>query len=50
MKVKDIPVVNRPREKFIRYGPARLTTTELLAIILRTGRKGENVLHLARAF
>ena len=35
-----------PREKLIKYGPAKLSDQELLAILLRTGCKGMNVLEL----
>lgn len=34
----------------MRYGVGKLTNEELLAIILGTGKKGENVLQLARRF
>lgn len=47
LAIADLPFVKRPREKLIKYGPDRLSDAELLAIILRTGRKGENVLVLA---
>ncbi len=47
MKIKDLARVERPREKLAKYGPGKLTTTELLAIILRTGLKNVNVLELA---
>lgn len=46
-KIKDLPKVDRPREKLIRYGPEKLSTSELLAILLRTGGKGINVVELA---
>jgi len=47
--MKQMPMVDRPREKLLRYRSAsRLKTEELFAIILGTGRKGENVLSLAR--
>ena len=45
--IRDLARVERPREKLIQYGPARLSNKELLAIILRTGGKSENVLDLA---
>ncbi len=45
--VKDLPKVERPREKLIKYGVETLSNTELLAILLRSGRKGENVIDLA---
>lgn len=47
MKIKDLPRVDRPREKLLKYGPNKLTTTELLAILLRTGIKGLNVVELS---
>ena len=47
-KLKDIPKIERPREKLIAKGPANLKDEELLAILLRTGREGKNVLELAR--
>lgn len=47
MKIKDLPKVERPREKLIRYGPERLSNSELLAILLRTGSKGVNVVELS---
>ncbi len=46
-KIKDLPKIERPREKLIQYGPAHLSNSELLAIILRSGKKGENVVDLA---
>lgn len=46
-KIKDLPKVERPREKLIKYGPGHLSNSELLAIILRSGKKGENVVELA---
>lgn len=37
----------RPREKLLRLGPESLSVAELLAIILRTGRQGEDVMALS---
>jgi len=45
--IKDLPVDERPRERLARAGEGALSTAELLAIILRTGVGGENVLVLA---
>jgi DNA repair protein RadC len=45
--IKDLPVGERPRERLKKYGPGSLSNAELLAIILRTGVGGENVLNLA---
>lgn len=47
MKIKDLPKVDRPREKLEKYGPERLSDSELLAILLRTGNKGINVVELS---
>ena len=45
--IKDLPKVERPREKLMQYGPGKLSNSELLAIVLRSGKKGENVIELA---
>jgi len=39
----DLPKSERPRERLIEVGAERLTTSELLAILLNTGIKGESV-------
>ena len=46
--IKELPINERPRERFIKYGPSSLQTFELIAIILRTGSKDESVLELAK--
>lgn len=48
MKMQDIPKIERPREKLIKKGSKNLKDEELLAILLRTGREGKNVLELAK--
>ena len=48
MKIKDIPKLDRPREKLEKYGPGKLSDAELLAILLRTGTKDLNVLKLSQ--
>ena len=45
--VHDMPTDERPRERLQHYGAQALSTSELLAIILRTGTTQENVLELA---
>lgn len=45
--IRDMPQDERPRERLLLVGPQALSTTELLAITLRTGVGGENVLRLA---
>lgn len=47
MKISDIPLNERPRERLIAYGAEALTDAELLAIFLRTGRKGISSIALA---
>ncbi len=46
--IKSLPLHLRPREKLIEKGPTGLTDTELLAIMLRTGRSGKSALELAK--
>ena len=48
MNLRDLPHGERPRERLIERGAGALSDAELLAILLRTGRAGENVLELAR--
>lgn len=43
MKIKEMPEQNRPRERFLKFGPEALSDAELFAIFLRTGTVGENV-------
>lgn len=45
--VHDIPLDDRPRERLQKHGPQFLSNPDLLAIILRTGTKGDNVIELA---
>lgn len=47
MKLKDLPIEYRPREKAIQYGFDSLSDVELLAIILRCGTRDKNVIELA---
>jgi len=42
-----MPAGDRPRERLEYAGPAALSSTELVAILLRTGSRGENALQLA---
>ena len=45
--IRDMPSEERPRERLRLRGAAALSNAELLAILLRTGVTGENVLALA---
>lgn len=47
-KMKDVPKIERPREKMEKYGPEKLKDEELLAILLGSGTKGLNVLQLSK--
>ncbi|MDD5561901.1 MAG: DNA repair protein RadC [Candidatus Omnitrophica bacterium] len=48
MPINNWPKEDRPREKLLRSGEHTLSDSELLAIILRTGVKGQSALDLAR--
>jgi DNA repair protein RadC len=48
MRLKDQPLSERPRERLVEHGPDQLSAAELVAILLRTGLKGTNVLEVAR--
>jgi len=45
--IRDLPTTERPRERLRDYGAGSLSTSELLAIVLRTGSSRESVLALA---
>ncbi len=48
MPISDWPKQERPREKLLAKGAASLSDVELLAIFLRTGRRGKTALDLSR--
>ena len=48
LTIKELPSREQPRERLQIFGPAALADAELLAILLRTGYKGHNVLQLAQ--
>ena len=45
--IREMPTDERPRERLRSRGPEALSNAELLAILLRTGSRGENVVALA---
>ncbi|KAA0438399.1 MAG: DNA repair protein RadC, partial [Candidatus Thioglobus sp.] len=47
-KIKDIPKVDRPRERLLKKGSDAISKTDLLAILLGSGIKGVNVQSLAK--
>lgn len=48
VKIKDLPKVDRPREKFLIKGADALSKSELLAILIGSGIKGKNVKKLSQ--
>ena len=48
MILKEIPDYEKPREKAKQLGIERLSNVELLAVLIRTGIKGQNVLETAQ--
>lgn len=46
-KIKDIPKIDRPRERFLKKGSDALSKSDLLAILLGSGIKGKNVRQLS---
>jgi DNA repair protein RadC len=48
LRLKDQPESERPRERLASHGPDALSHAELIAILVRTGTKGVNVLEVAR--
>lgn len=48
MQLSEWPEQEKPREKLMQRGASTLSDAELLAIFLRTGVKGANVVELAR--
>lgn len=47
-RMKDLAEAERPYEKCEEKGAGSLSDTELLAVLLRTGTRGENAMELAR--
>ena len=47
MRIQEMPVTDRPREKAERLGFEALSDSELLAIFIRTGFPGKNALQIA---
>jgi DNA repair protein RadC len=47
-RIQDLDENERPRERIAKYGPQALSNAELLAILLRVGLEGENVVQLSQ--
>src|SRR5690242_11540908 len=48
LKIREMPQDERPREKLLARGADALSNAELIAILLRTGPRGMNVIEVAR--
>ncbi|MDP2137822.1 MAG: DNA repair protein RadC [Candidatus Didemnitutus sp.] len=48
LRVKDLAVNDRPQERLQKLGATALSDTELLALLLRSGGKGNNVITIAQ--
>ena len=48
LRIKDLPATEQPRERLRDQGAAALSDAELLAILLRVGVAGTNVVQLAQ--
>jgi DNA repair protein RadC len=48
VKIKEMSMDEQPRERLLRHGASTLSNAELLAVILRTGTNGLNVVDLCR--
>lgn len=46
--IKDLPEEERPRERLFKHGPKILKTSELIAIIIRSGNREETAIQVAK--
>lgn len=47
--IADLPRADRPRERLLTYGAGALSNSELIAIVLRVGGAGQNVIRLSES-
>ena len=47
MKLKELPKMEMPRERLIKYGSSNLSNEDLISILIRTGSKDKNVKELS---
>lgn len=47
LRIADMPLESRPREKLMKQGPGSLSVIELLAVLLNTGSTKEGVMEMA---
>ncbi len=48
LKLRDMPADDKPREKLLAQGPQSLSLQELIAIVLFTGTKSEDILSISK--
>jgi len=46
--IKEIPINERPRERFMKFPIESISNVELIAILLKTGSKEESVIELSK--
>lgn len=47
VSIGELPPHERPRERLMKHGPDALSERELIALVLRSGRRGESALDVA---
>lgn len=47
LKIRDLPQEDKPRERMLQHGPQALTASELMAVLLGTGTKKEDVMNMS---
>lgn len=48
LRVRDMPSEQKPREKMLSYGPSFLSLPELVAVLLGTGTRKEEVMSMSK--
>lgn len=48
LKLRDLPTDEKPRERLLEHGPEALSLQELIAIVINTGTKSEDVLSMSK--
>ncbi len=48
LRVRDMPLDDKPREKLAKYGPSALSMAELVAVLWSVGTRKEDVLAMSR--
>lgn len=48
LRVRDLPLEEKPREKLMQVGPKQLTVAELMAILLGVGTRKEEVMAMSK--